>query len=191
LDAEFAGRQAADAALQEGIDSEASARTAGDAALQTDVNGKAPTSHASAATTYGAASTDVYGHMRFATDDEAAAGIATNRAVTPKQSATAISAEALLRAEADAALQDDIGAEASARTSADTGLAENIASEASTRGDEDEALRGSIAKLRADFDAFMAEIGIRTWQNIADAYPTWEDVLDATGTWMRVYLAHV
>jgi hypothetical protein len=58
--------------------------------LFASVAGKAPTSHAATATTYGASTATAYGHMRFATDAEAAAGTATDKAVTPKQLATGL-----------------------------------------------------------------------------------------------------
>ncbi|MDR1572746.1 MAG: hypothetical protein LBS24_00350, partial [Clostridiales Family XIII bacterium] len=50
----------------------------------------APKSHAATETTYGAASTTSYGHMRFATDAEVNTGTATDKAVTPKQLKTGL-----------------------------------------------------------------------------------------------------
>lgn len=48
------------------ISSEASARTTADTNLQSQINGKAPTSHASTATTYGVGTSSNYGHLKVA-----------------------------------------------------------------------------------------------------------------------------
>jgi hypothetical protein len=96
--------------------------TDAEAALQAAVDGKAQKSHASSSTTYGAADTTNYGHMRFATDAEIAAGAATTKAVTPKQLATVAEAEADTRANAVIALSNSIATEATAREDGDEAL---------------------------------------------------------------------
>lgn len=52
--------------VEQKFSSEASARTTADTNLQSQINGKAPTSHASTATTYGVGTSTNYGHLKVA-----------------------------------------------------------------------------------------------------------------------------
>jgi hypothetical protein len=133
VEAEANTRAAENGELEGALADEIERATDAEAALQATVDGKAPKSHASTATTYGAASTANYGHMRFATDAEITAGTTTAKAVTPKQLSGVVAAEADTRASAVSSLSDSIAAEAEAREDGDEAL--------------EAALQGTIKKL--------------------------------------------
>jgi hypothetical protein len=79
------------------VEEEAAARTEADDELQdvlmSEIGGRAPVSHASATKAYGPGTEVNYGHMRFATNSEAEAGTATDKAITPKQLGTSVAKE--------------------------------------------------------------------------------------------------
>jgi hypothetical protein len=126
LDAEIAAREAGDASIESDLASETAARAAADIgheealaaeaatraaavdSLSESIAEKAPIFHASVSQTYGPADTLRYGHMRFATDAEAEAGTATDKALTPKQLGAGLAEEAKTRAAADTSLRGDV-----------------------------------------------------------------------------------
>jgi hypothetical protein len=169
-------------AIRQGLEAEIAARAAGDASLSAEVSEKAPISHASTERTYGAADTQRYGHMRFATDAEIEGGAQTEKAVTPAQLGTKLDAEASARMSADAALRMNVEAETQARKAAD-------AAEASARATADGAIEGDVSAVRADIEAVLTLLGPRrAWQDVLNGYSTWAGVKTNGGSWLKTQM---